>query len=437
MTEPLSNLSSPRFPVEVHLQRISVPFEYPVAFTRDLFAAENPLLEATLCRLGEKRRHRAVVLLDRNLALARPELAARIREYFHDRPETLELAGGPEIVAGGEEAKGSWQGVRDVMWMLGNLHLDRQSYVIAVGGGAMLDMAGFAASIVHRGLRLVRAPTTTLAQADAAVGVKNGMDEHGMKNFVGTFAPPFAVLNDSSLLTSLPQEQWLAGAAEAFKVAIIKDAAFFDELCRLGPALRGRDLPAMERVIRRTALLHLDHIRSGGDPFEFGSARPLDFGHWSAHRLEMLSGFALGHGQAVAIGVALDSYYAMRQGLLSGDELERIVAGLADSGLPVYSEHLARRGGDARLTVLEGLEHFRQHLGGVLTVTLPDGIGRRVEVHQVDAGIVEQAVAWLAGRAQPSGAAEQWHGRLGHASQGRPTPGEPGQDAHATKAPRP
>jgi 3-dehydroquinate synthetase len=106
------------------------------------------------------------------------------------------------------------------MWTLGNLHLDRQSFVIALGGGSVLDMIGFAVSIVHRGLRLVRLPTTTLAQSDAGVGVKTGMDEHGQKNFVGTFAPPFAVINDFELLKTLSFEHWIGGVDEALAVQV-------------------------------------------------------------------------------------------------------------------------------------------------------------------------------------------------------------------------
>ncbi|MFW6133345.1 MAG: 3-dehydroquinate synthase, partial [Planctomycetota bacterium] len=281
--------------------------------------------------------------------------------------------------------------------------LDRQSFVVAVGGGALLDMVGFAASIVHRGLRLVRVPTTTLGQNDAGIGVKNGMDEHGQKNFVGTFAPPFAVVNDATFLTTLRDRDWIGGAAEAFKVAIIKDAAFFDFLCDRAGALRRRDLPAMEALVRRCALLHLEHIRDGGDPFEFGSARPLDFGHWSAHRLETLSRYRMGHGQAVAVGIALDTMYAARKRLLTEAQAERISAALSACGLPVWCDELGARDADGRLEVLAGLEQFREHLGGRLCVTLPDGIGRRIEVHELDADLLAECVDELRRRAAGRG----------------------------------
>jgi len=382
-------------PQDVYLQRITVPFEYPVHFTHNLLAPGNELLAETLDRLGEHRRHRAMVYVDGGLAEAQPNLVEQVKEYFHSHPRRLELAGPPVTLPGGERAKNNWSVVRDVMWSAGNLHLDRQSFLVVFGGGAVLDMVGFAASLVHRGLRLVRAPSTTLAQNDAGVGVKNGMDEHGQKNFVGTFAPPFAVINDFELLRTLSDRDWIGGVAEAFKVAIIKDAAFFDELCGMAGRLRARDQQAMEACIRRTAITHLEHIGGSGDPFESGSARPLDFGHWAGHKLETLSAYSLGHGQCVAIGMALDSFHAMRQGLLSQGQFERIVSGLRACGLPVWSELLARRMPDGTLEILAGLQEFREHLGGALNVTLPDGIGRKIEVHEINPFFVQEAIEQL------------------------------------------
>jgi 3-dehydroquinate synthase len=389
------NPADPAAPRDVYHQRIAVPFEYPVHFTHNLPGAGNQLLAETLDRLGERRRHRAIVYVDSGLAEAQPQLIEQVKEYFHNHPRRMELAGPPVTLPGGERAKTGWSVVRDVMWSAGNLHLDRQSFVIVFGGGAVLDMVGFAASLVHRGLRLVRVPSTTLAQCDAGVGVKNGMDEHGQKNFVGTFAPPFAVINDFDLLRTLSDRDWIGGVAEAFKVAIIKDAAFFGELCGMAEKLRARDQQAMEACIRRTAIMHLEHIGTSGDPFEFGSARPLDFGHWAGHKLETLSGYSLGHGQCVAIGMAVDSFHAMRQGLLSQGEFERIVAGLRACGLPVWSELLARQTPDGTLEVLAGLHEFREHLGGVLNVTLPDGIGKKVEVHEINPFFIQEAIEYL------------------------------------------
>ena len=334
--------SSLSYPAEVHSQSLTVPFEFPVIFTRNVFAADNPLLAETMNRLGEGRRHRAMVAIDSGVDAAHRDLQRRIKEYFHAHPARTELAT-MVVVPGGEQAKNGWETVREVMWTIGSVHLDRQSFVIVVGGGAVLDMVGFAASIVHRGLRLIRVPTTTLSQNDGGVGVKNGMDEHAQKNFVGTFAPPFAVIDDFDFLATLSQRDWIGGVAEAFKVAIIKDAAFFDFLCGRAADLAGRDEQAMEQAVRRCALLHLEHIAAGGDPFEFGSARPLDFGHWVGHRLETMSDYAIGHGQGAAVGIAVDSCCAEQLGLITADELERILGGLGACGLPTSPPLESRR----------------------------------------------------------------------------------------------
>ncbi|MCP4377747.1 MAG: 3-dehydroquinate synthase, partial [bacterium] len=256
---------------------------------------------------------------------------------------------------------------------------------------------GFAASLVHRGLRVVRMPSTVLGQNDAGVGVKTSMDEHGQKNFIGTFAPPFAVVNDFSMIETLSDRDWTGGIAEAFKVAIIKDADFFEFLCDNSLALKNRDQQTMETLIRRCAIIHLDHISTSGDPFETGSARPLDFGHWSAHKIETMSDYWVGHGQAVAVGIALDSYYAMREGLITSEQFERILTAMTACGLPIYLEYLSRQTA-GELEILVGLDEFREHLGGRLNVTLPNGLGDKCEVHHLDREIITEAIEYLQAR---------------------------------------
>ena len=145
-----------------------------------------------------------------------------------------------------------------------------------IGGGAALDLVGFAASTAHRGVRLVRFPTTTLSQGDGGVGVKNGINYFGKKNWIGTFSVPDAVVNDFSFLRGLPKSQKRAGFVEAVKVALIRDRSFFEQIEERADELSQFDEEAMRHVIRKSAALHLDHIASSGDPFERGSARPLD-----------------------------------------------------------------------------------------------------------------------------------------------------------------
>lgn len=392
---PTRESESIHFSTECYLQDINVPYDYPVYFTRDLFNTQNDLLASVIDRKNEGRCHRLKIFIDSGVLQAIPDIKDSIERYIIDRTGLLKMEGKMEIVPGGESSKSSWRLARQIMMKIAKCRLDRQSYVIVVGGGSVLDIVGFAASLVHRGLRLVRIPTTVLSQNDAGIGVKNGIDEQGMKNFAGTFTPPFAVLNDYQFLRTLEDKYWLGGIAEAFKVAIIKDKAFFDYLCSCAHILRERDERAIEYVVRRCAELHLDHIRTSGDPFEFGSARPLDFGHWSAHKLEILSGYQLGHGQAVSIGVALDSVYASLTGLLKEDESMSVLDALKNTGLPIWNDLLELRKEDDKLELIKGLNDFQEHLGGSLCITLPDGIGKKMEVHEMDPGLLEKAIALL------------------------------------------
>lgn len=377
------------------VQRIDVNWEFPVVFTHALFDPVNPVLITTLDRKSEHRRHRAMVFVDSRVADTLPQLTQQITAYFAAHPAKLELVGAPSVVPGGEAIKNDFSLVDQFMRQMLNAHLDRQAFVIIVGGGAVMDAVGLAAALVHRGLRQVRVPTTVLGQNDAGVGVKNGVNFLGGKNAIGTFAPPFAVLNDFDFLLTLPDRDWLCGVAEAFKVSIIRDRHFFFELVAEAEKYPARDFEAMQKLVTRCAEIHLEHIRTNGDPFEYGRARPLDFGHWSAHKLELMSGFAISHGQAVATGVLLDSIYAEKKGWLTKEEMSAIGDGFRRSGFHLWFDELNRREADGLRTIFGGLRDFQEHLGGELTVTFPRGLGARHEVHEIDLALMELALQEL------------------------------------------
>ncbi|MFA7172387.1 MAG: 3-dehydroquinate synthase [Kiritimatiellia bacterium] len=372
-------------------QKFTVSFEYSVHFTHHVFDLDNSLLAETMPSRPDGAA-RALVVIDSGVVAANPALLEQLNRWFASNAGAIELVKPPMIVPGGENVKNGWSSVREIMTYAGLEHLDRQSYIIAIGGGSVLDMAGFAAALVHRGLRLVRLPTTVLGQNDAGVGVKNGMNDGGTKNFIGTFAPPFAVINDFEFLKSLPFKEWVSGVAEAFKVAIIADCQFFTWLCENAQRIKERDQGVMEKLVYRTAQLHLNHIATSGDPFEFGSARPLDFGHWAAHRLELISNFSIGHGAGVAIGIAIDSAYAMLENRISQAEFTSIINGLQGCGLATSSELLGRLNSEGEPDLLEGLEQFREHLGGDLCVTLPNPIGSKIEVHEMNRDLLKEAI---------------------------------------------
>ena len=381
----------------VHLQTFSVAYDYPVYFTTDVFAPHNTDLLEAIARKEPTRRHRLFVIVEHALCDARTTLLADIGAYVEHHRERLQLVAAPLVVDGGEAVKNDAKLVSDLQERLHGLGLDRQSFVVIVGGGALLDAAGYAAAVVHRGLRVVRIPTTVLAQDDSGVGVKNGINAFGKKNFLGTFAPPFAVLNDASFLRALPRRETIAGMAEAVKVALIRDAAFFEWLQRHATRLAAGDTDPTAALVRQCARLHLDHIATSGDPFELGSARPLDFGHWAAHKLESLSGHRLRHGESVAIGIALDTIYSAASGLLDPEAVEPVLGLLETLGFRLWAPELERVR-DGRREVLDGLAEFREHLGGELTITLLKRIGEGVEVHEMDERLVLRALDELRAR---------------------------------------
>jgi len=384
---------------DTHWQRFAVPYEFPVVFTEGVFDPENPALRDVLCRLEPAKRHRVVFFVDDGLNAGRAPLAEAIARYAQRHSDVMELACAPVVVPGGEKIKSDLHFVESVQQTLFDLHIDRHSYVIAVGGGAVLDAIGLVASTTHRGVRHIRIPTTVLAQNDSGVGVKNGVNLQGVKNFVGTFAPPFAVLNDLEFVMALPDRDKIAGMAEAVKVALIRDAQFFGWIERHMDDLATFERSAMAYMIRHCAELHMRQIGQGGDPFETGSARPLDYGHWSAHKLESLTRHHVRHGEAVAIGMALDARYSVLAGLLAAGEEERICALLEYLGFDLWHPALAKSGAHGEWVILEGLREFQEHLGGELSVTLLGGIGVGVEVHEIDRERMRQAMHWLKDRA--------------------------------------
>ncbi|MBI5214119.1 MAG: 3-dehydroquinate synthase [Ignavibacteriae bacterium] len=383
-------------------QSFSVAFQYPVHFTQGIFQQENPLIRNIFsANLNGYAKRKVFVVIDDGVQKCFPTLHQEIKNYFSTFNGSIELCGEPLIIPGGEFSKNDNGLARQIIKAINDFGIDRHSYVIAIGGGAMLDLVGFAAAIAHRGIRHIRIPTTVLSQNDSGVGVKNGINAFGKKNFLGTFVPPYAVINDSQFLTSLHDRDWRSGIAEAIKVALIKDASFFKYIEEHTTQLLSRDMATMEQVIYHCAELHLNHIRSG-DPFELGTSRPLDFGHWSAHKLEQLTLYSIRHGEAVALGIALDSTYSYLSGMLPERELEKILSLLKTLKFELYIPEMSFHLEDEQhpLNMMNGLNEFREHLGGVLTIMLLEQIGRGVEVHEMNLSKIREAVRLLEARSK-------------------------------------
>ncbi|HLL43033.1 MAG TPA: 3-dehydroquinate synthase [Segetibacter sp.] len=369
-------------------QSFNIGFEYKVHFTHGLFDTSNKLLKNFFTNNKiEGIDQKILFVVDQAVMDAHPELSQEITEYFKTF-SSVTVAAKFIVIPGGETAKNDVNFLLHIVDAVNEFGIDRHSYLAAIGGGSVLDLAGFAAAISHRGIKHIRIPTTVLSQNDSGVGVKNGINYKGKKNFLGSFAPPVAVFNDDRFLTTLSKRDWRSGIAEAVKVALIKDAGFFGWLEEHALQLSNRDLDAMKYLIWRCADLHMEHIRSG-DPFETGSSRPLDFGHWSAHKLEQLTDFEVSHGEAVAMGIALDSMYSGLIGNLTEDEVNRIVSLLQDLGFEIT--HPLMEVKEEKSPVLLGLQEFREHLGGRLTITLLTAIGKGKEVHEIDWKLMREA----------------------------------------------
>ena len=379
----------------------SVRFTHRLRMTDDVFGPDADVL-TELIAASEGRIPRVQFWIDEHVSEASPQLIPRIHAFCEENSDRMQLTGNVQVVPGGEDVKNDVHIVERMLKCFHHADLDRRSYVVVIGGGAVLDAVGFAAAIAHRGIRLIRLPTTTLAQADSGIGVKNSINLFQKKNWIGTFAVPWGVINDKSLLSTLSDRDFVCGFSEAVKVALLKEPKFFRHLCQSAVAIRNRD-DVCWPIIARSAEWHLKHITAGGDPFEMLEARPLDFGHWSAHKLESMTSFELRHGEAVATGVAIDSVYsAMAHGLPESDA-EAIVNCLDTLGLLVSHSALE----DVE-QLFQGLEEFRQHLGGRLTLTMLEGVGQPIDVHEIDHALMRDAIAQVVERVvttgQPSGA---------------------------------
>ena len=376
-------------------QQIRVEFDFPVRFTRGLFTPDNPVFLDTVNKLEQDKRHRVLFVVDDNVAKAHPELGRQIAAYCHAHANSLEMIAELVLVPGGEVVKNDIAHVMHLVELVNTHKIDRHSYMAIIGGGAVLDMASFAAAISHRGVRAIRIPTTVLSQDDSAVGVKNGINAFGKKNFIGTFTPPFAVLNDLDFIETLEHRDKLAGMAEGVKVALIRDPEFFGFIEQNAERLSRADPEVLTHLIQRSAEIHMAHIRTSGDPFEYGSARPLDFGHWMAHKLESITKNRLRHGEAVAIGMALDTIYSELAGHLDALSSSRIIQMMCTMGFTLWADELDRPGPTGKPLLLEGLEEFREHLGGKLHITLLREIGQGFEVNEMREDLILAALSRL------------------------------------------
>jgi len=378
--------------------KFQLTFQFPVYFNYDVFNTNNVLLKDTL-QLQQNIQQKVLVYVDSGITNTDADFKQKIKTYFNLHKQNICLLDEPMVIPGGEAAKRNSE-VKSLYSHMLAQDLDRHCCVLAIGGGAMLDAVGFASASFHRGIPLVRMPSTVLAQNDAGIGVKNGYNAFQSKNLIGSFAPPYAVINDFLLLDTLQTRDKISGLAEAVKVAAIRDATFFNWLQQNASLLTQFEPETSQYAIARCAQLHLHQITHGGDPFESGNARPLDYGHWSAHKIETLLNYGIRHGEAVAIGMALDARYAFESGLINEAESLRLITLLENLGFKLWHDVISSIDNHGQHLLLQGLEEFRQHLGGELCITLLTGIGKTVDVNAIKTDLMIRAIDWLKSRAK-------------------------------------
>ncbi|HON08471.1 MAG TPA: 3-dehydroquinate synthase [Verrucomicrobiota bacterium] len=366
----------------------TIKYTHKIFFTENVFSQENYILKNILEKDANSK---ALIVMDNGVVENNEPLLPSIEEYF----KSISTSAKCITIPGGESVKNNLDQLMNVLSLIDKNHIDRHSYLIGIGGGAVLDITGFAAAIAHRGIRYIRLPTTVLAQCDSGVGIKNGLNLFGKKNFIGTFYPPIAVINDFNFLNSLSQRDKRSGLAEVVKIALIKDKTLFEEIQSLSNRLNAFEPSAMKSVIIKCAQLHFDHILNGGDPFETGNSKPLDFGHWSAHKLEQISNFKIKHGEAVAVGIAIDTLYSANTGLIKPSKAKIIIDQLIKLGFQIYYPDIELKDSNGKLIIMEGLDEFREHLGGKLSITLLKDIGKSIEVNDIKLDLLEKALNQL------------------------------------------
>ncbi|MEJ5359690.1 MAG: 3-dehydroquinate synthase [Desulfobacterales bacterium] len=293
------------------------------------------------------------------------------------------IPAGPVVVVGaGEEAKTLANAGRLYEELL-RLEADRDTFLVGIGGGVVCDVTGFVAATYLRGLRVGFAPTTLLAQVDAAIGGKNGVNLHGYKNLVGTIRQPEFVLCDLELLATLPPGERRNGLAEVVKHALIADAGLFDYLEENAAAAAALDPRVTPRLVGDSITVKAAIVAR--DEFETGDRRLLNFGHTFGHALEKAAGVP--HGEAVSAGMAVATGISVARGMLAADEAERVLRLLDALGLP-------RRIGADPERLFEGLRKDKKRSGGRIRFIFLERIGKAAAVETALEELQELFLSW-------------------------------------------
>lgn len=310
--------------------------------------------------------------------------------YLERVRQALSQAGAQSIsvlIDDGEKAK-SWQMLERVIDALLAARIGRDSLIVALGGGVVGDLAGFAAAVYQRGIPFIQVPTTLLAQVDSSVGGKTAINHARGKNMVGAFHQPLAVIADVGTLDTLPERELRAGIAEVLKHGFIGDLPFVAWLEENVGRLMARDRAALEHAVQRSCELKARIV--AGDEREAGLRAVLNFGHTFGHAIEAGAGYGEWlHGEAVAAGMAMAAELSVRAGTLRREDAERVKALITRAGLPVRGPRLAIE------RYLELMQVDKKAAAGKVRFILLDGLGRATLRGDLDESLVRESIAAL------------------------------------------
>lgn len=303
--------------------------------------------------------HRPFVITDANLAAA---------GHFESLVSNFNAQISHFVISPAGEASKNMATLTDIVETMEKAMLGRDTVVVALGGGTVGDIAGFAAAIFKRGVPAVQIPTTTVAQADSAVGGKTGVDSSVSKNAFGVFWPPAAVFIDAATLTTLDDRQFRAGLVESVKHALIADADYFEYLEKNLDAILARDADVLETIAYRNCRIKAAVVEA--DPFEKNQRRILNYGHTIGHAVESASNYQLLHGEAVAIGIIGAGLIEEQLGLATPPRLARITAVLEKLGVPTIIPPYIKK-----QEAIELLRYDKKAISGWPRFVLLDAIG--------------------------------------------------------------
>lgn len=267
-----------------------------------------------------------------------------------------------------------------------DLGLDRSSAVVGVGGGVVCDIAGFAASTYLRGLDLYQVPTSLLAQVDASIGGKNGVDLPQGKNLVGSFYQPKAVLVDIGVLRSLPVRETRCGLAEVVKHGIVRDESYFRYVRSRGSLLTGRNDQEMSSVVRRSLEIKAEIVEQ--DERDTGIRAILNYGHTIGHALEVVTDYkSMRHGEAIAVGMITECMIAEKIGICSSGVSGEIINALVGLRLPVKIDPDI-----SAEAIVDALEYDKKTIAGKLCMSLPVTIGSAKSIESIPRDVVLEVI---------------------------------------------